>query len=71
MPVLDTGAFIAVGGPQTGGGSVNPQPVAELSGAVHIIDGTPVRVVILAVAAAAGLAALRLGGFRFNVGVTS
>lgn len=36
-----------------------------------VIDGTPVRVVVLALAAAAALAALRFGGIRFNVGVSS
>jgi hypothetical protein len=38
---------------------------------VNAIDGTPVRVVVLAFAAAAGLWALRLAGFRFNVGVSA
>lgn len=36
-----------------------------------VIDGTPVRIVILALAAAAGLTALKWAGIRFNVGVTS
>lgn len=35
------------------------------------IDGTPVRVVILSLAAAASLVALKWAGFRFNVGVSS
>lgn len=35
------------------------------------IDGTPVRVVVLALSAAAGLTALRWAGFRFNVGVST
>lgn len=35
------------------------------------IDGTPIRVVLLAFAAAAGLTALKVAGFRFNVGVST
>jgi ABC-type Fe3+-citrate transport system substrate-binding protein len=35
------------------------------------VDGTPMRVVALALSAAASLAALRWAGFRFNVGVSS
>lgn len=46
-------------------------PIAPSAGggATIVIDGTPVRVVMLALAAAAGLAALKWAGFRFNVGV--
>lgn len=43
------------------------------SGGAHnvvIIDGTPVRVVVLALSAAVGLTALRWAGFKFNVGVS-
>jgi len=36
-----------------------------------VIDGTPVRVVILMLAAAGGLWALKLAGVRFNVGVSA
>lgn len=36
-----------------------------------IVDGTPVRVVVLALSAAAGLAALKMAGFKFNVGVSA
>lgn len=36
-----------------------------------VIDGTPVRVVFLAGAAALAVMALRWSGFRFNVGVSS
>ncbi len=35
------------------------------------VNGTPVRIVVLAFAAAAGLTALKLAGFRFNVGVSA
>lgn len=34
------------------------------------VDGTPVRVCMLAFAAAAGLLALKLSGFKFNVGAS-
>jgi len=44
-------------------------PNAAVSGSV-VIDGTPVRVAMLALAAAAGIAALKWAGFRFNVGVS-
>ena len=48
------------------------EPPPQFGGSdVVVIDGTPVRVVVLALAAAATLAALRLGGFRFNVGVSA
>lgn len=62
MAADSNGAFIGVSG-----------PAAEqnaLSGSV-VIDGTPVRVVVLAFAAAAGLTALKWAGFRFNVGVST
>jgi hypothetical protein len=35
-----------------------------------VIDGTPVRVAVLCLSAAAGLVALHAAGFRFNVGVS-
>jgi hypothetical protein len=38
---------------------------------VGVIDGTPIRVVVLCAAAAAGLTALKWAGFRFNVGVST
>jgi hypothetical protein len=50
----------------------NEPPRSLGSGADSVvIDGTPVRVVVLALAAAAALTALRFGGVRFNVGVSS
>lgn len=52
---------VGVGGGETVGVSA-PNTV--------VIDGTPVRVVVLALAAAAGLTALRWAGFRFNIGVS-
>jgi hypothetical protein len=36
-----------------------------------VIDGTPVRVVVLAIAAAIGLTVLRVSGVRFNVGAST
>lgn len=53
--------------------SANPMAVPGSDPSLNtvVIDGTPIRVVILCVAAAAGLTALRLGGVRFNVGVST
>lgn len=50
---------------------VNVRPVTPdpSGGSRIVIDGTPVRVAMLAIAAAVGLAALKWAGFRFNVGV--
>jgi hypothetical protein len=45
------------------GGSPNTQLPA-------VIDGTPVRVAVLALSAAAGLFALHAAGFRFSIGVS-
>jgi hypothetical protein len=57
---MDDGA-IGIGGPAT----MNATP------ALSVVDGTPVRVCVLALAAAAGLTALKFAGFRFNVGVST
>lgn len=54
---------IPIGGPTTA-------PRAAINNAM-VVDGTPVRVVVYALAAAAGLFALRLAGFKFNVGVSA
>lgn len=54
---------VAVGGPTSG---------ATTDGmGTSVIDGTPVRVVVLALAAAGGLWALKSAGLRFNVGVSA
>lgn len=45
-------------------------PAADSQAAV-VIDGTPVRVLLLAGIGAAGLFALKLSGFKFNVGVSN
>jgi hypothetical protein len=61
--------------PHTGqvNGSANPANAGppQMTANAMVIDGTPVRVVVLAIAAAVGLTALRMGGIRFNVGVSS
>lgn len=54
---------IPIGGPTRGPMPANAQAI--------VVDGTPIRVVIYALSAAAGLWALRLAGFKFNVGVSS
>lgn len=55
---------VGVGGPTSGA------TTDGLTG-TSIIDGTPVRVVVLALAAAGGLFALKTAGLRFNVGVSA
>lgn len=51
----------------TRGQPATPMPS---TGMPAVIDGTPVRVAIIVLSAAAGLAALHMAGFRFNVGVS-
>ena len=53
---------ISVGGPTT-------SPRTMQAGAM-VVDGTPVRVVVYALAAGATLFILRMAGFKFNVGVS-
>lgn len=55
----------------TGGEVHSPVAAGQGGDSRVVIDGTPIRVVILALAAAAGLTALKWSGFRFNVGVSS
>lgn len=57
-------ATIGVGGPTNGA------TTDGLTG-TSIVDGTPIRVVVLALAAAGGLFALKTAGLRFNVGVSA
>lgn len=57
-----------VGGPAAGELGVGVTAGAEL--AINR-DGTPSRVAGILLLSAAGLAALKLAGFRFNVGVSS
>lgn len=54
-----------------GANTPNNLPPTPSEGFPTVIDGTPVRVCVIALAAAAGLFALRTAGFRFNVGVSA
>ena len=49
--------------------SAGPAAPPAVNNSQIVIDGTPVRVAMLALGAAVGIAALRWAGFRFNVGV--
>jgi hypothetical protein len=60
----------AGGGIPIGGPTVQSSPHTMQTNAM-VVDGTPVRVVVYALAAAAGIFALRLAGFKFNVGVSA
>ena len=61
-PFADTGiAYMQVPQDQMNGSTVDRV----------VIDGTPVRVVVLALAAAATITALRWSGVKFNVGVSA
>lgn len=77
MPILTgrgaDGGYSAVVGvtPNTGTSGVAPVDVNRGPTGVAVVDGTPVRVVVLALSAALGLTALRMAGFRFNVGVSA
>lgn len=76
MPLLNgrgaDGAYTAVVGvrPNTGTSGVAPVDVNRGPTGLAVVDGTPVRVVALSMAAALGLVMLKIGGFRFNVGVS-
>lgn len=77
MPALARDADFAVlnyqGGPDTVGAIPQDYGVGVGAGgyAGVNIDGTPSRVAGILLLAGAALAAMRLAGFRFNVGVTS
>lgn len=62
-----------VGGPAmvaSAGSPPSPTSVQTMAdGKIRTIDGTPVRVATLAIAAALGLYALKLSGLEFNVGL--
>ena len=75
MPLLSTNYMGAGINPSY---AVNPRVDTGTTGVnpvdanfAKVIDGTPVRVVVLALSAAAGLTALRMAGFKFNVGVST
>lgn len=64
--------------PLVGGFPVNlgftqnsPSGAMDKSTGAVVIDGTPMRVVTIALAAAVSIVALKWAGFRFNVGVSS
>jgi hypothetical protein len=79
MPILpgraSDGAYSSVIGVTPNTGTTGVAPVGANRGpastGLAVIDGTPVRVVVLALSAALGLTALRMAGFRFNVGVSA
>lgn len=60
------GVQFVQGSPAVDTGDITPPSVGNAA----VIDGTPVRVVVLALSAAAGLAALHIAGFRFSIGVS-
>lgn len=61
-----TGAYPNMAPPAT-----NATGATMDNGSVVVVDGTPIRVVILALSAAAGLTILKWAGFKFNVGVSN
>jgi hypothetical protein len=67
-PQVMVGSGAVAGAGAAGNTGVTP---SRSSAELGVIDGTPVRVVVLAFAAAAGLWALRIAGFRFNIGVST
>lgn len=73
VPVYGMGTpGYAGGGAAAPSAAANPATMMDNArGSLAGINGTPVRIVVLAFAAAAGLTALKLSGFRFNVGVSS
>lgn len=66
-PVLVPTATAAPGGIPIGGPTTAPMAGTNSI----VVDGTPVRVVVYALSAAAGLFALRMAGIKFNVGVAA
>lgn len=75
MPVLNglnSAAFVAApSAPRPSGGTEAAAAAAPSTTLPSVIDGTPVRVVVLSLSAAMGLWALHMAGFRFNVGVSN
>lgn len=69
MQVVSTGNPGVNGNPISVGGPTAAPSMPDVN--TIVIDGTPVRVVVLALAAAAGLTALKFAGFKFNVGVST
>lgn len=49
-----------------------PTPAQAMdAGRTVAVDGTPIRVVVIAFAAAAGVFAFKMAGIKFNVGVST
>lgn len=65
--MVPTGIRAPTGG--SVGGPVNAPRQVQTSAIV--VDGTPIRVIVYTFAAAAAIVALRMAGFKFNVGVAS
>ena len=64
--------FLGGSAPVASGSQPSSAPDLDRSyGGMVVVDGTPVRVVMIALGAAAALTALRWSGFRFNVGVSN
>jgi hypothetical protein len=73
MPVYGSTPYGAPG-PGAAAPSAATQPARVMDaarGGFSGVNGTPVRIVTIAFAAAAGLFALKLSGFKFNVGVSA
>jgi hypothetical protein len=69
-PVFDTGPAQYVIGSAPVVNATAPAGAGTANTASRIvIDGTPMRVVILAMAGAAGVVILRWSGFKFNVAI--
>ena len=49
----------------------SPGGIMDDTAGMVVVDGTPIRVVVIALSAALALTALRWAGFKFNVGVSS
>lgn len=74
MPAVN---ILAGGGYTLPAGAANPGSAQTAAAAVQtpvasgslVVDGTPVRVAAVVIAAAAGIVALRWAGFKFNVAI--
>lgn len=67
MPVF----LNAAPAPQAAPAAGNVSAQGTTANNAAIIDGTPVRVVVLCLAAAVGLAALRAAGVKFSIGAST
>ncbi len=68
--LLGDTSFMGYAAPPAGtSNTVGASPRVQAGGTV-VVDGTPIRVVMIAVAAAAAVTALRWSGVRFNVGAS-